>query len=257
MPSPSCPASDGSAAVSLNRPAAVDSKVDTLETVGKNFNDTIDDICLRIGKKKLEKIYFVSLGDFLHYDNGEKATSSGTVMESGIFDFQTIFDFACELMISGVEKLSKYAPVEIVYISGNHDRVLGYTLAKAIEFYYRNNSNIVFDCGKQSRKFRKIGNSLIGWAHGDISKDLIGGWLQSEARMDWGSTKNSEVHCGHFHNQHTVVEKNGTIVRYLPTMAETDSWTYEKGFVGGIKSTVSFVWDKEIGLREMWFSNIG
>jgi len=227
-----------------------------LNDIQDKFNVTINDICNRIKNKKLEKIYLVPLGDILHYDTSSRSTTAGTNLESTELDFATIFNMGAEMLINGIDRLSQIAPVEIPYIAGNHDRTLGYALIKSIQFYYRNNKSIIVDCDILPRKFRKIGKSLIGWCHGDMAKDKIGAWLQSEARKEWGETYFSEVHAGHFHVQQTVAEKNGTIIRYLPSMTNIDMWTYERGFVGAIKSTVSFVWDKEIGLKEMWFSNI-
>jgi DNA repair exonuclease SbcCD nuclease subunit len=235
--------------------AGIDNK-SNLNDIRDKFDVTINDICNRIKDKKLEKIYLVPLGDILHYDTPTRTTTAGTNLESTELDFATIFNMGAEMLIGGIDKLLQIAPIEIPYISGNHDRTLGYALIKSIQFYYRNNQSVTVDCDILPRKFRKIGKSLVGWAHGDLAKDKVGSWLQTEARKEWGDTCFSEVHVGHFHTQQTVTEKNGTIVRYLPSITDIDMWTYERGFVGAVKSTVSFVWDKDTGLKEMWFSNI-
>ena len=67
--------------------------------------------------------------------------------------------------------------------------------------------------------------------------------------------KYAEVHAGHWHSQ-TTAEKNGMVLRYLPSITGTDEWHYNKGFVGAVKATVSFVWG-DTGLKEIWHTNTG
>jgi len=120
---------------------------------------------------------------------------------------------------------------------------------------YRNYPNVLVDASHLSRKFRKIGNNLVLWNHGDMAKQNAYSLIQREARKEFGETKYAEIHSGHFHSQQTV-EKDGVIIRYLPTTTPTDVWHYENGYTGNTESTTSFLWDKNLGLREIWYSNL-
>lgn len=222
--------------------------------IKSRFRATAEDIYNRI-TPNIGKVVLVPLGDYFHYDTFKKTTTHGTAVDVVGMSFKEMFDAGASLLIWFVDRLAEKADVEILHIPGNHDRMFSYALIKALEFYYRNNSHVTVDAGHSSRKWRVFGSSLVGWTHGDMVKKNISSWLQKEAREEWGNTKFAEVHAGHFHTQ-TTIEHDGLIVRYLPTFSPTDQWHYDKGYVGNVKSTACFVWDEELGLREIWFANV-
>lgn len=178
-----------------------------------------------------------------------------------------IFDYALTMLITALDMLGQVAPVEVVYLSGNHDRNLGYMLIKSLEMAYRRDTNYVFDVSPNPQKFRLIGCSLIGWTHGDMPRKNIGLWLQDRARKEFGEAKFAEVHAGHFHSEKTkesyrayddevVTNEGGIVVRHLPTICNSSFWEYQQGYPFGNKTMMSFVWNERHGLRAMWFSNL-
>ena len=219
-----------------------------------NFLKCVNDILERCQGRKFEKIIFVTLGDLLHVDNDNQTTAKGTFQQVD-GRIAKVFDITLDMIIDAIELIGNFAPVEMIYISGNHDRTLGYALAKAVEKAFRNDSNITFDILPNPRKFRRFENVLIGWLHGDVAKNNITEWLQVEARKDYGDSLFAEVHAGHYHHQQTL-EKSGMIVRYLPTICASSAWEHQKAFGQNVKTVMSFVWNKWNGLRETWFSNI-
>ena len=220
----------------------------------KRFEEAISDIIGRIGNRKFDKIYLPVLADIFHYDNMQKATTSGTIVTTnGMSPFE-IFDLGIDSFARVISKLSEIAPVEVLYIGGNHDRLSGYHLMKTLEALFKDDENITFDCDHKSRKFRMIGTSLVGWMHGDMPKSRATSWLQVEAREEWGKTRYSEIHSGNFHSQ-SGKEDGGVVLRYLPALTNIDQWHYDKGYVGATRAMVSFVWHKELGLREILYSN--
>lgn len=216
----------------------------------------IEDILSRIKYVKISKIILVQNGDILHADTKGRTTTSmtHTVTTDGSTNYE-MFDKGVGLLINAIDKLEKVAPVHVVGIYGNHDMILSYTLMKSLEFYYRENKNVTVDASHNPRKFMKFGNNLVLWAHGDISVKNVKSMIQKEARKEFGETKFAEIHLGNFHHQ-SVLEGDGIIIRYLPSISPTDEWHADKGYVGSIKTVQSFLWDLEIGLRETWFSNI-
>jgi hypothetical protein len=221
----------------------------------KRFEDAIADIIDRIGDRKFDKIYFPLLADIFHYDNFQKATTGGTIVTTDGLSPYDIFDLGIESFVRVIGKLSEISPVEVLYIAGNHDRISGYHLVKLLEAFFKDSSNVTFDSEHKSRKYRVIGTSLVGWMHGDMPKARASNWLQVEAREEWGKTRYSEIHSGNFHSQ-SGKEDGGVVLRYLPALTNIDQWHYDKGYVGATRSMVSFVWDKELGLREIWYSNV-
>ena len=224
------------------------------DTVQDDFYYTLSEILNRAQGKNISKIYFTPMGDTSNFDNINGLTTSGTPVSNNK-TLQTVFDETTTMFIDAIEQLSNIAEVEVLHIPGNHDLGFSYYLSKSLEMYFRKHDGIKIDTNHKIRKFRVIGNTLLGIGHGNISKANSSGWLQVEAREEWGKTKYSEIHYGHIHSQDTT-EKNGTIVRYLPSMSPTDDWHYEKGFVGAVRSTCCFLWDLEKGLEEQWYINI-
>lgn len=222
--------------------------------VEQKMEETIADIIGRM-PSKLSKIYFVPLGDTLDYDTYKYTTTSGTQQYSKGQHPYTAFDTNISLFIKAIDTLSQYAPVEAIFIPGNHDRTYSYMAMKALEMYYISNPNVSVDTTHDMRKYRKIGTSLVGWAHGDMLKSHAHTWIQNEARKEWGDTKYAEVHAGHYHTQ-TTQEKDGVILRYLPSTTDPSLWEAENGYMGNTRSTASFLWSKDRGLRAMWFTNV-
>lgn len=218
------------------------------------FMKCINDIIERCQGRRFEKIIFATLGDLLHVDNDNQGTTRGTLQQLD-GRIPGVFGLTLDILIDAIELLGNFAPLEIIYVAGNHDRVLGYALMKALEKAFRNDHNIVFDTSPNPRKFRRFENVLVGWLHGDCAKNNISEWLQVEARKDFGCSLYAEVHAGHYHHQQTL-EKSGMIIRYLPTICASSAWEHQKGYSKNVKTVVSFVWNQLTGLREMWFSNI-
>jgi len=221
----------------------------------ERFEEAISDVILRIGDRKFDKIYAPVLADVYHYDTFSKTTTAGTIVTTNGMSPYDVFDLGIDSFTRVIGKLSEIAPIEVLYIAGNHDRMSGYYLIKTLEALFSQNKYVTFDSSHESRKYRVIGNSLVGWMHGDIPKNRATDWLQVEAREEWGRTRYSEIHSGNFHSQ-SGKEEGGTILRYLPALTNMDQWNYDKGFVGSVRSMTSFVWHKELGLREIWYSNV-
>lgn len=220
----------------------------------ENFLKCFNDIIERSNGRKFKKILFVTLGDLLHVDNDAATTTKGTAQQID-GRITKVYNIVLDMLIDAIEILGNFAPVEVIYTSGNHDALLGFTLIKSVEKAFRNDENITFDNSPNPRKYKKFGNVLLGWLHGDVNEKNISEWLQVEARKEFGETLFAEVHAGHRHHQQTI-EKNGMIVRYLPTICASSAWEHSMAFNKNVKTVISFVWNEKCGLRDMWFSNI-
>lgn len=223
-------------------------------TIQEKVDLVVSDIIHRCGYITINKIILAQLGDIFHYDTHSRTTTGGTQIESGT-GFPSMFDEGVELLISVIDRLSKIAPVDFVNIHGNHDRITSYTCGKALEFYYRNSKNVTIDSGSDDRKFRVIGKGLVYWVHGDMPKKNLTTLPQREIRQEYGNSKYCEIHSGHVHHE-SVIEADGVKVRFLPSLTTTDTWHYENGYTGALKSVVCFVWDAEKGIRDIWFSGV-
>jgi len=217
------------------------------------FKGIINDITERCKGKSFKKIYLINLGDLYHYNGVSKTTQSGTQMETNAMNFYEMFDMGLDLLIYAIDELSKISYLEVVFVHGNHDKDISYASGKALEFYYRNNKNISFDISDSLRKWKKIGKVLLGLCHGDMPKNNLVSWLNTEARSEVSSTVYSEIHAAHFHSQ-SVLEKDGVLVRFASSSAPQDYWHYTKGYVSSRRTTMTYLWNEEYGLKEIWYS---
>ena len=228
----------------------------------------INDIADRCKGKSFKKIYFATLGDLMHIDNDAQTTSKGTFQQAD-GRVAKIFDYTLDMLIESVDILAAIAPVEVVYLSGNHDRNLGYTLIKALQMAYRKQTDIVFDVCPNPMKHRLIGCALVGWTHGDMQAKNLGTWLPERARQEYGLARFVEVHAGHNHNENTkenyvlkavenstVYQAAGVVVRHLPRISNSSWWEHQQGYPVGQRTMMCFIWNEHTGLRTTWYSSL-
>jgi hypothetical protein len=137
-----------------------------------------------------------------------------------------------------VELLAEIAPVEVVWVPGNHDPTVSYHLAKTVQAWFRRNDRVTVDAGPKVRKYVAWGCNLIGLTHGDAPRpEDLPGLMAAECRDEWANTTCREWLVGHQHRSRQWVTKStdthkGTTVRVLRSLAGTDAWHFENGYVG-------------------------
>jgi len=221
----------------------------------KRFFKALSDIVGRCHHHSISKILFVTLGDLLHTDNDVQTTTKGTFQQVD-GRIAHIFDCTLDMIIDGIRMLSEVAPIEVIYLCGNHDRVLGYTLAKATEMAFTGHDEVKFDVSPSPQKHRLLGVSLVGWTHGDMPKKNMSGWLQDRARKEFGQCKYAEIHSGHYHSEQVQTVAGGVVIRYMPNIASASYWEHQQGFPSGVKTVVCYRWHPKLGLRSIWYNNI-
>lgn len=199
---------------------------------------------------RLDSIYLSFIGDIMDYDTAKKTTTAGTPrIESGVFekDYNIAIEALSNLLFSVAQ--ATVCPIHIVYVPGNHDELLGYTILRVLKAMYGNNKRFDFDITQRSRKYVVIGKNLIGYTHGKMDKNRINQWLYQEAKEHISFTDRIEIHAGHLHHEVTS-DENGVVVRYLPTIAGKSLWEFNKGY-NSYRNLLSFVWDLNTGLDKI------
>lgn len=194
---------------------------------------------------KPEKIIFPVGQDFFHFDTPRSTTANGTIVDSDT-RWQKMFAKGVELLVWAIENLRREAPVECMYVAGNHDKMLSYCLVYTLNAHFRNCDDVTIDVSPTTRKYIQYGKNLIGYSHGSEEGKRITNLMQIEMPEAWGQTLFREWHLGHLHHEQAY-EDAGVIVRKLSSVTFTDSWHKEKGFVGAIKKAQIFVWDRDTG----------
>jgi len=206
-------------------------------------------------KRGFTKIIYAPLGDVFHYENRQQQTARHQqVVDGNGMNPLEMYDVALGMFSSTIDRLLTYAPVELIYIPGNHDGISLYHLCASMAERYRDVKTFSVDLGHSDRKSRLIGKNLLGLEHGEMPKKNRIHWLAIEASEKWGKSMYRETHSGHLHHEE-VIEHGGVKTRRLSGITSTDYWHHSKGYEGAIRATMSFVWDEErLGWTDMWQS---
>lgn len=212
----------------------------------ERFNYIIDDIISRVDKNRIERILFPVGNDFFNSDTVMNTTTKGT-QQTNDLRWQKMFKSGLGLLVGGIDKLKKIAPVTAFYVPANHDEMVSFYCSCVLESHFNKDSDVIIDTNSTPRKYHEYYNTLIGFSHGDADKPRIQKLMQIEAREAWGRTQFHEMHTAHLHSEQ-VKEDGGLIWRVTSSVTGADTWHSQSGFVGAVKKSQSFVYDREKGL---------
>ena len=199
---------------------------------------------------KVEKILFVWTNDFFNSDGISNATTGGTPQDTDM-KWQQLYVTGINMLVKAIDALSKLAPVKTFYIASNHSRQVDYYALCTLYAWFRNYENVEIDTDPSPRYYERYGCNLIGFAHSYYEKKQnLPHLMQIEKPKDWGETTYREYHLAHYHSE-KVEEKGGIIFRWLPSITGTDTWSNDCGYIGAVKRSYSFIYDKEKGLVQI------
>ena len=206
----------------------------------------LEAIIARTSSYAFDKILFVVGNDLMNADNKQDTTTAGTPQTCDS-RYQKVFTTARRASIAAIDRLREIAPVRAVMVAGNHDSLASFHMGDALGCWYNKCQDIEIDNTHTSRKYYEWGKVLLMFTHGDKGKlkDLPL-TMASEAGEAWGRTQFREIHTGDRHTTR-LEEHKGIRVRILPSLCPPDEWHASMAFVGNIRSSEAFVWDKEEG----------
>lgn len=210
-------------------------------------NDALERL-LKLGKP--EKIYLPIGSDFLNIDNDKGETTRGTVQDNDGTP-QEMLVSGCELMEDLVDTLRQVAPVELVLMSGNHDRMMGLAIILVLGALYRDCPDVTVNSARTPRVYCTYGKNLIGFLHGDGVRKIndIGALMAVEASESWHDCPHRTAYTGHLHHEKTETHATyGLTKRQLPSLSGTDRWHARHGYVAAPKFLPIYVHDKDRGV---------
>lgn len=217
------------------------------------FFYVIKDVMSRTKHMKFSKIIFTVGGDQSNFDTLSGTTTKGTAQDNdcGYFEMmEKLFD----MTIVAIDMLANIAPVDVILVNGNHDKTVGYALAKYCYGWYKNDKRVYVDTSPAPRKYITFGKTLLVFAHdADIKK--LPALIPDECRKIWSSVDNTEVFLQHLHSEMVLDEKNHMRIQRLPTISASSAWSNEQGYRSK-RQCKSFIFDKEYGLTDVIYTNI-
>ena len=228
-----------------------------LSIAEKLYKQVIEDILGQIKSYgiPIDKIVFPLGQDFFHMDTAGGTTTAGTQMDSDT-RWPKMYSTGVKLAVWAVENLRKIAPVEVMYVASNHDKVMSYTLVHYVNAWFRNCDSVEVSVSPSPQQYVKYGKCLIGFCHGEseVKGKRIDTLMQADVPKWWGNTVFREWHMGHLHSEHSR-EVSGVILRHIASITSSDSWHTEHAY-RAFRKAQAFIWDKEKGKRLTIDSNV-
>jgi hypothetical protein len=207
-----------------------------------------------IAPHKPEKIFYIVGQDMYHIDNMAGHTTKGDHTLDVDGRITKVHQKAFTVSRDNILKTSKIAPVEVIWIPGNHDFLASYMLAFALKEHFKDNANIGVDIGENPRKARLWGNLLVGWTHAITGKHTV--WSNELAQAFpelWGQSRFREWHHGDQHKKQDVkitpvFTSGGVVCRQITALSPVDKWHTDNVFTDAVPGGESFLWSKDMGV---------
>lgn len=216
------------------------------EVAERMFFHIIQDILDETARYRFKKILFTVGGDQLDADSPANTTTKGTPQNCD----KHYWD-ACEqlyaMTVKAVDLLAQRAPVDVIYVPGNHDKISGHHLTRFLDAWFRNDDRVTVDYSPLPRHYYVFGNTLFVFTH-DADVKRLQKLIPDEARDVWSQVQYTEVFLQHLHSEALLFEENNMRVERLPSPVARSVWTNEQGY-RALRQCKSFVYDEKYGRR--------
>ncbi len=204
------------------------------------------------GAYDVARIVFPIGNDYFNVDNKFNTTTAGTPQQEDT-RWQKTFRLGRQLAVEMIDRCGAIAPVDVVIVPGNHDEERAFYLGDALSCWYHLNGQVTINNGAMKRKYYPFGKNLIGFTHGSNEKiEKLPFLMPLEQPKLWARTKFREWHLGDKHHKKDYVyqteDKNGVTIRLLRSLSASDTWHFDKGFVGSTRAAEAFLWHPSKGV---------
>jgi len=216
------------------------------------YVNAVKDLLKKSSGMYVEKTVLVIGQDFLNINNEAMTTEHFTPQDCDS-RLGKIIEVAIESVHLAIAEILKTSPLHIIFVPGNHDRLLTRLLCGILEAYYKDDKRITFDIGHTQRKYFKYGVTGIQMTHGnEEKKDRLPLIFAGEAKQLWADTKFHEIHTGHLHTKKSYQYNSGDSIvgvtlRVLGSLSSVDAWHARKGFCNTPRIAEGFLYSFENG----------
>jgi len=203
---------------------------------------------------KPEQIIISTGSDWFHVDNDAGTTTKGTPQDM-IGSPAEILMTGCKLAREHIDLLRQVAPVKVVFMPGNHDRMSAIALMMYLSAVYEDCEDCEVVVSPSSRQYVEYGNNLLGFIHGDGAKNLEE-LMSCEQRELWGKCQHHTWFHGHLHHR-KVLESKGCMIIQLPSLAGHDRYHARQGYTTSQAGLAAHIIDKEKGIIGSMFAPVG
>ena len=208
----------------------------------------------------IEKILIICGHDYFNSDFNHQ-TTKGTPQTDLVEGYEA-FRAGLKLAASIVTNAGQYAPVDFVIVNGNHDNQSSLFLGVSLETIFKDSKNTVnIMYGKDNRTYYEYNNNSFLLTHHvpKESKDLPLLFV-TEQPLLFAKTKHRFIMTGHLHSKQKLVYKQSSEnygIQWIqsPSVAKTDTWHHDNGYVGNTLQMSSLIVHPEDGLKGEFFES--
>lgn len=173
--------------------------------------------------------------DLMNSEGLRRSTTKGTPQEDNE-TWQITFRAALHAVIAGINYLKTIAPVDVIFVGGNHDYERCFYLGEAVVAFFHDDPRVLVDNSFEHRKYYVGDNFILGYTHGDTEKPydlpLI---MATEKPVEFANNSHRFWRLGHLH-KHMLDEYRGVQVEFLPSLCASDDWHKRMGYYSNRKA---------------------
>jgi hypothetical protein len=231
-----------------------------LKIAERVFRNAVEDLVDKAAGYNIDEIVFPFGNDFVHVDTQVSTTTAGTYQDSD-GRLAKIIETAKMAAVWAVDYLRQIAPVKVLLVPGNHGRQTELQLAHTLHAWFRLCDDVTVDYSPMLRKYVRYGTNLIGYTHGNLEKHTsLPTIMAGERKADWAETTYHAWRLGHYHTSKVTTTtplwtQDGVEIRILRSLAGTDSWHFNAGYVGGTRAAEAFLLSHKNGFSGNFVAN--
>lgn len=230
-----------------------------VEIAEKRFLTSVQTFIERAKGFGFNRILFPVGNDFFNSDGMGNSTTAGTPQDNQLLWHQA-FRRGVKLIKDAIYLMKQTGVyVDVMVVAGNHDFANSFYLGEYLAAWFKDDKLVTIDNSPNPRKYYSYGEVLLGFTHGSEEKRDSLPMIMANQKDLWSKSKFREWHLGHYHRKknynYTVLhkglevdEEDGMIIRYLSSLAGTDSWHNKKGYISNVKGGDGFIWSSKDGL---------
>jgi len=202
------------------------------------FLDVITDLLFKVTNNyNVDTIVFPIGNDYFHTDNYQNQTTNGTPQDI-LTQYDNEYEEGFNLLVGAIQLLNLNANnIEIILVQGNHDRTKSFYLAHALEVFFKGNKKIKFKREHSTTKFTVLGNTFIGYHHGNCKIDELPLVFATnkDSSVEFGKALYRHVHTGDKHH-YMAKEIKGVRIQQMPSLSGTDRWHMDNNYINNIRA---------------------
>ncbi|MGZ6045578.1 MAG: hypothetical protein ACXWNW_13705 [Isosphaeraceae bacterium] len=209
------------------------------------YRNAVEDLLGYASGFEVDRILLPIGNDFYHVDTLNSTTTSGTHVDSD-GRYAKIIEAGEMAVVWAIERLTQVAPVSVLWVPGNHDRVASYHLVRTLAAWFRQCPHVDVDHSPKVRKYFEYGKNLLGYTHGHQEPHrALPMLMATEESAAWARTTRRAWRIGHLHHSRktetrAVGDHDSVSVQIMQSLSGKDAYHFERGY-GGRRAAEAFI----------------